>query len=242
MTIHDFTRLHDGEFHAFHHAWIGAIQQRMNSGLLPEDYYALAEQYAGPTKPDVLMLERREPFDGSRPGGTALAEAKPKVKTIARSDRAFTLQKRKTVVIRHISGDRIVAMIEIASPGNKMNRAAFDQLVKKTVSSVGVGHHVLLIDLIPSHPSVPNGLHGAIWADLMGDPFEQPADEPLTLVSYQSDEGVGTAYLETTAVGQPLIDMPVFLDDNVYVNVPLADTYAVAFNGMPPHLRRRLSE
>ena len=46
MPIHDWTRVEDGIFYDFHHAWIEEIKRALNAGLLPDDYYALAEQPA----------------------------------------------------------------------------------------------------------------------------------------------------------------------------------------------------
>ena len=57
MPIHDWSRVFDGAFHDFHHVWIGELRNALNSGILPPDYYAMAEQVAGPTVPDVLTLQ-----------------------------------------------------------------------------------------------------------------------------------------------------------------------------------------
>ena len=65
MPIHDWTRVNAGIFHHFHHGWIEEIARGLNSGLLPADYYALAEQIAGGFGPDVLTLER--PANGADP-------------------------------------------------------------------------------------------------------------------------------------------------------------------------------
>jgi hypothetical protein len=46
MPIHDWTRVEAGIFHDFHHGWIEEIKRTLNAGLLPDDYYALAEQHA----------------------------------------------------------------------------------------------------------------------------------------------------------------------------------------------------
>ena len=51
MPIHDWTRVSAGTFHAFHLSWISEIQEALNSGLLPADYYAQAEQTGGPMGP-----------------------------------------------------------------------------------------------------------------------------------------------------------------------------------------------
>src|ERR1700739_539434 len=47
MPVHDWTRVGAGIFHDFHHAWIEEIKRALNAGLLPDDYYALAEQFVG---------------------------------------------------------------------------------------------------------------------------------------------------------------------------------------------------
>src|SRR2546423_13207152 len=57
MPIHDWTRVEAGIFHDFHLAWIGELRRVLNAGLLPPDYYALAEQIAGELGPDVLTLQ-----------------------------------------------------------------------------------------------------------------------------------------------------------------------------------------
>lgn len=57
MPIHDWSRVEDGIFHAFHHGWIDAIARTLNLGLLPSNYYALPEQFAAGFGPDVLTLE-----------------------------------------------------------------------------------------------------------------------------------------------------------------------------------------
>ena len=68
MPIHDWTRVYAGIFHDFHHEWISVIRRALNSGLLPPDYYALAEQIVSGLGPDVLTLE--VPKNGSVHGIT----------------------------------------------------------------------------------------------------------------------------------------------------------------------------
>jgi hypothetical protein len=57
MPVHDWTRVTAGIFHDFHHTWITEVKRALNSGLLPPDHYALAEQIAGGLGPDVLTLQ-----------------------------------------------------------------------------------------------------------------------------------------------------------------------------------------
>lgn len=57
MRVHDWSRVDDGIFHDFHHAWIEEIKRELNGGILPEWLYALAEQQVSEFGPDVLALQ-----------------------------------------------------------------------------------------------------------------------------------------------------------------------------------------
>ncbi|HUG89885.1 MAG TPA: hypothetical protein VML55_03565, partial [Planctomycetaceae bacterium] len=87
MPMHDWTRVIAGIFHHFHHEWISSIANALNGGLLPPDFYALAEQVAEGPIPDVLTLERvasddNGGFSDSSPaaGGLAVADHPPRVR------------------------------------------------------------------------------------------------------------------------------------------------------------------
>src|SRR5438067_9280748 len=85
MPIHDWTRVSAGTWHAFHLSWIAEIQLALNGGLLPPDYYAQAEQFAGPLGPDVLTLQEIDASlngagSNAEVGGLAVAVAPPRVR------------------------------------------------------------------------------------------------------------------------------------------------------------------
>jgi len=245
MPIHDWTRVTAGTWHAFHLSWIAEIQLALNGGILPADYYAQAEQIAGPLGPDVLTLQASEaPPNGTAAlsassGGVALHVAPPPMRMTAEAEINDYVLKRRTLVIRHASGDRIVALLEIVSPGNKASRHALRSFVEKAVEALYRGYHLLLIDLCPPGPRDPNGIHGAIWAEFSDEPFALPAGEPLTLAAYSAGPRK-RAYVEPTAVGRELIDMPLFLEEELYVNVPLEATYQAAYRGVPRRWQRVL--
>src|SRR5437879_6587555 len=67
MPVHDWTRVSAGTFHAFHVSWISEIQASLNSGVLPRDYYAQAEQIAGPFAPDILTLQATDRLSNGAP-------------------------------------------------------------------------------------------------------------------------------------------------------------------------------
>lgn len=63
----------------------------LNGGLLPPDYYAQAEQVAGPIGPDGLALQAPEHLgngstDQPAGGGVAVATAPPRVRWTAAFD------------------------------------------------------------------------------------------------------------------------------------------------------------
>src|SRR2546425_919674 len=132
MAIHDWTRVEAGIFHHFHHDWITEIARALNHGLLPTDYYALAEQQAAGFGPDILTLQTRPSSDTSDGSGSgALLLDRPKVRFSAESAHEFYRRKKSTIVVRHVSGDRIIAVVEVISPGNKGSRHAFRALIDK---------------------------------------------------------------------------------------------------------------
>lgn len=237
MPIHDWTRVMSGVFHDFHNRWTTHLAETLNAGLLPAEFYALSEQYAGGYQPDVLTLHGYLPrHDAQRQGdsGVAVAEAPPKVARVDHLEESLAYaRRRKTVVIRHRSGDEIVATIEIASPANKDRARSLRDFVDKAYHALRGGVHLLLIDLFPPGPFDPQGLHGAIWRDLGGEhQYEPPADRPLTLASYEAVT-LASAYVEPTAIGLPLTEMPLFLSPGRYINVPLEPTYNTAYAGVP---------
>ncbi len=193
MPIHDWTRVIAGTYHDFHNAWITELRNAFNGGLLPAGYYALGEQRSGDIGPDVLTLHAdtpKEPWEPSpdmgESGMIAVAERPPKVRVTAEADAeaAFYISKRRTLAIHHASDDRIVALIEILSPGNKHSRRTFDAVLDKVIAALREGFHLLLVDLFPPTRNDPDGVHGLIWEYLTTESWQPPPGLPLTLASY----------------------------------------------------------
>ncbi|MCI0380782.1 MAG: DUF4058 family protein [Gemmataceae bacterium] len=244
MPVHNWTLVDAGIFHDFHCSWIVHLKESLNDGVLPEGYYALAEQKAHIVIPDVITLERRgAQFDDRKsPSGRALAETPPRVKlTLRPSEMAAYRARQRVMTIRHVSGDEIVALLEVVSPANKDRRASVRDFVQKAVSAMKQGIHHLILDLLPPGEHDPSGMHGAIWDDLNAGDYAIADDKPLALTSYAVDQ-LPDAYVEPLAVGDALPEMPLFLEPDRYVNVPLETTYQNAFRGLPEHLRERLQQ
>jgi hypothetical protein len=242
MPVHDWTRVEAGIFHGFHLTWLGEISKALNGGLLPEGFYALPEQHAGRTIADVLTLhaspatlEALSPF--STTGGTAVAEARPRVR-LRESIEAGPRALRRSLAIRHVSGHRLIALLQILSPANKDRPQSVDDFVAKAVDALDAGIHLVLADLFPPGPCDPQGIHGAVRHRLaqVDESYDVPAGEPLTLASYVAAARVDI-YLEQLSVGAVLPEMPLFLNPERYVLLPLESTYQAAYQGMPSFWR-----
>jgi hypothetical protein len=208
MPVHDWTRVDAETFHDFHTRWITHLSEALNGGVLPPGYYAMAEQWAGRAVADVLTLE---------------APSAPRA-------------LRRTLTIRHVSGHRVVAVVEIVSPGNKDRAVHVAEFADKAEAALSYGIHLLLVDLIPPGPHDPQGMHATLWERFDDEPYVLPSNEPLTLASYVAGPRP-EASLEHLAVGSPLAEMPLFLEPERYVNTPLEPSYLAAYRGMPTFWR-----
>lgn len=213
MPMHDWTLVPAGIYHAFQIGWISAIADRLNADLLSNDLYAIVERAAPEFDAD----------DTTR----FVSEAEVYVR------------KKNVLAIRHTSGDGIVAVIEIVSPGNKSSEYPLEKFVQKACDFVEHGVHLLILDPFPPGPRDPDGVHALIWRQFHPEPFRLPVDKPLTLVAYESETPT-RAYVEPVAVGDRLPDMPLFVVQNGCVMIPLEETYRTAFDVQPRRWRRVL--
>jgi hypothetical protein len=218
------------------------MKSSLNKGLLPPGYYASMEQVVNGPNADVVTLDRWPPGNGPANskrnhdgGGIAVTDCPPKVKYSYETDRKQYASKADPVVIRHVSEHQIIAVIEVISPGNKNNRRALDALRRNVNLLLDERVHLLLIDILPPGPVDPDGLPVALS---ITDHTEVPIvtdEEPYTLLSLHCpDSGdLIRGYANTVARNQPLPEMPLFLSEDYYVNVPLEATYMRAWDELP---------
>ena len=239
MPIHDWTRVRANRFHHFHQTWTPRIAAALNGGLLPDGYFALAEQITGGPEPDVVTLSL--PISpGSGAAGVAVKDARPKTRHVTQAEATIYAQKANRVTVRHPDGE-VIAVIEIVSPGNKDSKHAVRTFARKAVEFLRAGVHLLIVDLFPPSKRDPQGVHKLIWDRLKDEDFELPPDKPLTLAAY-SVGGTITGYIEPVGVGDVLPDMPIFLTPDHYVPCPLEATYQASWAEFPVPLRGPLLE
>src|SRR5262245_4262220 len=239
MPVHDWTRVEAGIFHDFHHSWIEENKRAINRLLRGTDFYALAEQFAGANGPDILTLQR--PLRGAKlartngnkgNGSVALANAPPKLRFHEDKSPLWYLNKKKAIAIRHVSDHRIVAILEIISPGNKASQRTLDAFVHKAEDLLWAGINLSVVDLFPPTKRDPKGIHALIWGNVPRSAFHFDRAKPLTCAAYIGGAVPG-AFVEPIAVGDALPDLPIYVTPDEHVDVPLDATYTAAFNEVP---------
>jgi hypothetical protein len=214
MAVHDWTRVAAGIFHALHVGWISDLSGTLNQILPSQLYYSIPKQIAKESIPDITIP--------------------------LKSEVNYYAAKANAIAIHHVSNHRVVAMVEIVSPGNKNNQNGLNAFVRKAREALAAGIHLLIVDLFPPSPRDPQGIHGAIWSEDCDRDYVVSEEQPLACVSYIGG-AAAEAFIEPFAVGQPLPDMPLFLTSEVYISVPLAATYQSAFDRIPAFWRDVLS-
>jgi hypothetical protein len=236
MPIHDWSRVPSWLFHDFHQSWSIRIKDALNAGRLPKGVAALVEQRAGPKESDVLAIEVRPERRSGEEADGGVATLPPSVtRIVRRTSKEIHARRANRIVVRHHLG-RIIAVIEIVSPGNKDSRAALRDLIEKTIDCLRRGIHVLIVDLFPPTLRDPFGIHKAIWDEILEEDFAFPEGKDRVLVSYKTD-GERAAYIEPVAVGDTLPEMPLFLTGDLHVMVPLEPTYQATWAATPDELR-----
>jgi hypothetical protein len=237
MPLHDWSRVPAGLFHHFHQDWSIELARTLNRGRLPEGIVALVEQKSGPMESDVLAIEarnRQRPLGSEGYGGVATMEP-PQTRIVRHATKGFYADRANRIVVHDFLG-RMLAMIEIVSPGNKVSRFALRQYIKNTIDFLRSGVHVLVIDLLPPTARDPAGIHKLIWDEIEDEEFTLPPGKDRVLVSYETGRD-RAAFIELLGIGDPLPDMPLFLTNYEHIQVPLEAAYQATWHSLPREVR-----
>ena len=169
-----------------------------------------------------------------------MAATPPRVEHRRRIEADAYAARANVVAIRHRSDHRVVAVVEIVSPGNKTSRHGIRSFIDKAMELLRAGIHLLIVDLFPPGRRDPQGLHNRLWAEFEDHPYDVPEGRPLTLAGYVAG-ACPEAFVQPMAVGQPLAEMPLFLSDERYITVPLEATYLAAWGDVPAFWQRVLA-
>ncbi len=190
MPVHDWTVVDSGVFHDFHQRWIISICNALNDGLLPDDYYAMAEQVTSGAIPDVVTLERvarandqelNEASTVSFVSDFGLPLSMLRLKRVYNHEADLELYAARSthVVIRHVSGDRVVGFIEIVSPGNKHSAIALRNFHRQIERRDACRLPFVGGRSASSNATRSRGVHAKFWEEAFGDASAPGVDAVL---------------------------------------------------------------
>jgi len=223
---------------SFHVNWAGAIADDLNESLLPEGYFAEEHARLGP----CVEIDLATFTDSGPPGHGAVGTATGCPRTWAPPSPTLVIPAAfpdsfEVLVYESEGGTRLVAAIELISPGNKDRDSHRQAFAVKCASYLCRGISLIVIDIVTTRQA---NLHDQIMQVLgHGEAFALIAETALYAVAYrpivrdqQERIEVWPAPLE---IGRPLPVLPLALDAEQVLPVDLEATYMVA------RQRRRLA-
>lgn len=240
MPVHDWTRVPAWIFHGFHFTWLVHIARCLNHGLLPSDHYALIEQISKDQPSGLMTIEVSDSVHLPKSAGAVIGASTRPPQVWFHTAAEIDCFAAKVVAIRRTSDHRVVAVVQVVSPGKKSSRHALREYVEHTAGLLRARVNLLILDLFPPSPRDPQGIHKAIWDELTDNDFTLPPERPLTLAAYIGGP-ISEAFVEPMAVGKPLPDMPIFLTPENYIPVPLDVTYNSTWEEEPAFWRDKLT-
>jgi Protein of unknown function (DUF4058) len=223
---------------SFHVNWAGAIADALNESLLPDGYFAEEHAHLGPfVEIDVATYTDSE-TSAERAGGTATLPARawappaPPLVVPAAFPDAF-----EVLVFESEGGSRLVAAIELVSPGNKDRDGHRQAFAIKCASYLCQGVSLIVIDIVTSRRA---NLHNEIVRLLgHGEQFTLSAETNLYAVAYRPIVRDQRQQIEIwpslLEIGNTLPLLPLSLNAELCLPIDLEASYAAACQ------RRRLT-
>jgi Protein of unknown function (DUF4058) len=223
---------------SFHVNWAGAIADALNETLLPKGYFAEEHAQLGPwVEIDVATFTESESL-GPRAGGSATvlsrvwAPPAPAMVVPAAFPDEF-----EVLVFENEGGTRLVAAIELVSPGNKDRTGHRKSFAVKCASYLCRGISLIVIDIVTSRWE---NQHNEIMQILgHASAFALPPETTLYAVAYRPIVRDQHEQIEiwpsALEIGKPLPVLPLALNAEQCLPIDLEATYTVACQ------RRRLS-
>jgi hypothetical protein len=214
---------------SFHGAWAEAMAMTLNQSLLPEGFVAEARvKLGGQVQIDVGTFAEDGIAPGSESGGVALwAPPKP----IAGAPLDFQdADVFEVQVVREEGGPRLVAAIELVSPGNKDRPANRRMFVVKCASHLHGGVSTIIVDVVTERAA---NLHAELL-QLLQVQLSTPGQgvHDLYAAAHRTVPASEGLRLETWAysltLGSPLPTLPLWLRPELSLPLDLEATYQAA--------------
>jgi hypothetical protein len=208
---------------SFHNHWIIRLVEYLNDGVLPPLFQARPTELIVGIEPDLLLLQTADSSPTIKETDSFPASPTATATLPVPAERPFV------GIYSSYDSSRLVAAIELVSPGNKDRPEAVRAFVEKSYLLLQNGVHLLLVDVIgqPQRSMRRPLLERLGLADVAGSSeglwvasyAALPAEDPQAHLTVRE-------WAEPLAVGQPLPQLPLFLrTDQLWVMVDLDQTY-----------------
>jgi hypothetical protein len=211
----------------FHSAWANAITNQLND-VLPEGYYAIPEVPLGDeVEIDVATLEEASGADGNGPATIVWAPPRPRVTAHVDFSRVRSVAVH---VFQDLGGPQLRAAIELASPANKDRPRTRLVFAAKCVGYLERHVAVVVIDTATTRQA---NLHAEIAQALdVSQALNWDSPSRLYAVAYRRALMRGQSRVEAwpkrLAVGATLPTLPLWIDADASIPLPLEGSYEAA--------------
>jgi hypothetical protein len=218
---------------SFHSSWATRIADALTERWLPPNYIAEEHAHLGPAvEIDVATLERDSAAARQASEG-AVATLSPVVWTPPAPDAVMPAVFPDTFEVRVLctdTGPKLVAAIELISPGNKDRATERRAFATKCASYLYQGISLIIVDIVTHRRA---NLHNDMLRLMEAtDDLELTSDVSLYAVAYQplqrEDKGEIGMWHSPLTLGQPLPTLPLGLRADLVIPVDLEIPYAEA--------------
>ncbi len=225
---------------SFHSSWATKLADALTERWLPPNYIAEEHAHLGPSvEIDVAPFEREASATEEAGGGT-VATVGPKEWAPPAADGLLPAVFPDTFEVRVLAtdtGPKLVAAIELISPGNKERPAERRAFATKCASYLSQGISVIIVDIVTNRRA---NLHNEILQVMeVADSLPFPPEASLYAVAYRPlRRGKGDeidVWRSPLALGQALPTLPLGLRADLVIPVDFEAAYAEAC------LRKRLT-
>jgi hypothetical protein len=225
---------------SFHSGWSTRLADALTERWLPPGYIAEEHAHFGPSiEIDVATFERDAAATREDHGG-AVATAGAKVWTPPAADGALPAVFPDTFEVRVLStdtGPKLVAAIELISPGNKDRPAERRAFAIKCASYLYEGISVIIVEIVTNRRA---NLHNELLQLMgVGSDLLLPPESNLYAVAYRplrrGEADLIDVWRSTLTLGSDLPTLPLGLRADLAIPVDFEQTYSEAC------LRKRLT-
>lgn len=217
---------------SFHSSWATRLGDALTERWLPPNYIAEEHAHLGPSvEIDVGTFEQETPAAAAEGGGVATVGRK--VWTPPAADGVLAAVFPETFEVRVLStetGPKLVAAIELISPGNKDRVGERRAFAIKCASYLYQGISVIIVDIVTNRRA---NLHNEIVQLMEGvESLQLPPESNLYAVAYRplrrGKEDEIDIWRSPLAVGRALPILPLGLRADLVIPVDFEETYVEA--------------